>query len=236
MKKNDLVKVIREIVKQELKRELPNALAQCFSQLMGQPQQPEIHSINTVRRLPKSIPPVSVPEDPVDEMTSLKSQLQEMFNGGGTAPVRRTAQQSTQQPVRQFTKDPILNEVLNQTRPFNGSERMANRVGGMGGGVAMAAGNYAAPAAAETGVGQLMDTSELSFLRNIPGMPGADTPFISEIPTGQVRDGQEGGGAPLESLGQVSALDLKNHPALPDSIKGILNRDYRSLVRAMDKK
>ena len=86
-----------------------------------------------------------------------------------------------------------------------------------------------------TGVGELMDESELGFLNKIPGMPGADAPVISHIPTSGGQMIQEGH-APLEGLGEVSALDIKNHPALPDSIKGILNRDYRSLVKAMDKK
>lgn len=242
MKKNDLIRVIREIVRIELKKELPNALAQVFAQMMGQAQRPEIHSINMVRPVPKSEPPVPQPEDPVDEMTSLKSQLQEMFSGG--APVQRTVPQQQAVPQqKKFTSNPVLNEILNQTRPFNGSERMANRVGGavaaaMSPGVAMAAGAYAAPSAAATGAGQMMESSELSFLNKIPGMPGADSPVLAELPTGRaamLREGQEGGPAPLESLGTLSALDLKNHPALPDSIKGILTRDYRSLVRAMDK-
>jgi hypothetical protein len=244
MKKNDLIKVIREIVRQEIKKELPNALAQVFSQMMGQSQQPQIHSINTVRNLPKSSPPIPQPpeaEGIMDEMASLKGQLQEMFSNGGS--VKKTTPPPNSVPqMRQLAKNPVLNEILNQTRGFNSSERMANRVGGMGGamspGVAMAAGAYETPQTSTTGVGQLMSDSELGFLNKIPGMPGADTPVVTHIPTGHtmVHEGQEGGAAPLESLGQISALDLKNHPALPDSIRGILTRDYRSLVKAMDKK
>jgi len=236
MKKDDLVKVIRAIVKQEIKKELPTALAQVFAQMMGQAQQPQIHSINMVRNIAPSTPPVPQPVDPVDEMASLKSQLQEMFQGG--SPVSRAAAPPAAPPMRQFAKDPVLNEILNQTRGFNSSERMAGRASGMGGGmspaVAMAAGAYQAPQVATTGVGELMDGSELGFLNKIPGMPGADAPVITQLPTsrGMVQEGH----APLEALGNVSALDLKNHPALPASIKGILTRDYRSLVRAMDKK
>lgn len=241
MKKNDLIKVIREIVKQELKKELPNALAQVFAQMMGQAQ-PQIHSINTVRPVPKSEPPVPQPEEPEDEMASLKSQLQEMFSGGTPVQRNAAAPQAPPQPKR-FTNNPVLNEVLNQTRPFNGMERRANSVGGMGAAmspaVAMAAGAYTAPAAAATGAGEFMDSKELGFLNKIPGMPGADGPVLTELPAHArppLREGVEGGAAPLEGMAIDSALDLKNHPALPDSIKGILSRDYRSLVRAMDKK
>lgn len=236
MKKDDLVKVIRAIVKQEIKKELPTALAQVFSQMMGQSQQPQIHSINMVRNLKPSHPPVPQPELPeVDETANLKAQLQEMFAGG--VSIQR-AQPQAAPPMRTFTKDPVLNEVLNQTRGFNSSERMANRVGGMGAGmspaVAMAASGYAPSGGSTTGAGEMMEGQELGFLQKIPGMPGADAPVVDHIPTsrGMVQEGH----APLEGLGAVSALDLKNHPALPDSIKGILTRDYRSLVRAMDKK
>jgi len=239
MKKDDLVKVIRAIVKQEIKKELPTALAQVFAQMMGQAQKPQIHSMNMVRNLAPSTPPVPQPELPeVDETANLKAQLQEMFAGGVSIQRAQpqTAPQMTPQ-MRTFTKDPVLNEVLNQTRGFNSSERMANRVGGMGAGmspaVAMAASGYSSSGGSTTGAGEMMEGQDLGFLQKIPGMPGADAPVIDHIPTsrGMVQEGH----APLEAMGAVSALDLKNHPALPDSIKGILTRDYRSLVRAMDK-
>ncbi len=239
MKKTDLIRVIREIVKQELKKELPNALAQVFAQMMGQSRQPEIHHINLVRKLPKSEPPFSQPEPPVDEMSSLKTQLQEMFSHG--EPVHKNVPEQAAKPkAKHFTKNPVINDILNQTRPFNSSERMANRVGGGGAsamspGVALAAGSYAS---SETGVGQMMEEKDLGFMKGVPGMPGSDGPVLTELPThaqSTLREGVEGGPAPMEGIAVDSALDLKNHPALPDSIKGILSRDYRSLVRAMDK-
>lgn len=226
MKKNDLIKVIREIVKQELKKELPTALAQVFQKLMGG-QQPEIHGLNFSRPIKQSVP-TPPPTEEVDETAMLKEQLQQMFAGEDI--VRRSP---AVPPVKKFTSNPILNEVLNQTRPFNSSEKMAMRAGGaISPGVAMAAAAYTSPSAASTtGVGEMMDDSGLNFMKGVPTMPGANSPVLAELPIGQ-----GGGSAPLEGLGQVSALDIKNHPALPESIKGILNRDYRSLIRAMDKK
>lgn len=224
MKKNDLIRVIREIVRQEIKKELPNALAQCFSQLMGgQKSQPKDVVGKEVDHAPSA---TEMPEE-VDETASLKMQLAEMFNSG--APVKRV-----QQPVQQkkFSSNPVLNEVLNQTRPFNGMERMAMGGGGIGmsPAVMMASSGFESPQMPTTGVGQLMESDELSFLKKIPGMPGADDPVVTSIPAGH------GGGMPMADMGMVSALDLKNHPALPDSIKSVLTRDYRSLVKAMDKK
>lgn len=238
MKKDDLVKVIRAIVKQEIKKELPAALAQIFSQMMGQAQ-PQIHSTNAARNIPKNEPSNPKPDDPIDEMVSLKSHLQEMFNGGEDSQKKN---QSSPIRSKKFTNNPVLNEILNQTRPFNNNERMANRVGGgglMSPGVMMAAAGYESSIPMTTGPGEMMSSDDLNFMKNVPGMPGTDVSGVSHIPASHsqpLREGQEGGTAPLESLGDVSALDLKNHPALPDSIKGILTRDYRSLVRAMDKK
>ncbi len=253
MKKSDLIKVIREIVRQEVKKELPNALAQVFAQIMGQAQRPEVHSMNTVRYLQPAKPvyagtplphepskeeiPSEVPEE-VDEMTSLKAQLSEMFNGG--APVKKIQQHTVPQP-KQFTKNPVLNEILNQTRGFSSSERMAMRAGGGGGvamspAVAMAASGYSGGAiVSETGVGQMMDENELGFMRGVPTMPGADSPVVAQLPVQQVPIPVSDTAIPAAALGQVSALDIKNHPDLPDSIKGVLNRDYRSLVKTFNR-
>ena len=44
-----------------------------------------------------------------------------------TAPIRKQTvvptQQRVQQPKREFTKDPVLNEILNQTTPFTSAQR-----------------------------------------------------------------------------------------------------------------
>lgn len=241
MKKDDLVKVIRAIVKQELKKELPIALAQVFQNLMG--QQPPMASAfgkpkNYIgQALPKPPSAKEMPDEQPDEFEQaalLKEQLREMFNGD--TPVARVQAQPAPQPKR-FTNNPLLNEVLNQTRPFNSDERMAMRVGGGVGGtgvapaVAMAAASFG-PIAGPTsmpGVGQMMDSEELGFLNKIPGMPGSDQPMLANLPPG-VQPAME---AP--SMGQPSALDFKHSDALPETLRNALSRDYRSLVQAMDK-
>lgn len=248
MKKTDLIKVIREIVRQELKKELPNALAQTFTKLMGQAQNHKINinnnpNLNTIISAEEDIPVQSSNE--MDEMESLKSQLSEMLNKGHAPTKRNQMPQQKQQFVqsKQYTNNPVLNEVLNATRPFNSGERMAMRAGGgamgmVSPGVAMAASRYSS-SDTSMGVGQMMEDSELNFMNNVPGMPGVNNgPMLTNLPTHAqpIHEGQEGGTAPLNGMAIDSALDLKNHPSLPDNIKNILNRDYRSLVRAMDKK
>lgn len=225
MKKDDLVKVIRAIVKQELKKELPKALTQVFQNLMNETPPKQSNTVSN-----------DLPVKDVNETADLKNQLKEMFNGNVPIPREQPRQQP---PQKKFTNNPILNEVLNETRPFNGQERMAMGVGGnsIPPSVAMAAEAYDTPSSPTTGVGELMSKEDLGFMDKIPAMPGADSPVVTELPPSgtPLTEGQEGGPAPLEALGEVSALDLKNHPAIPDNIKGILNRDYRSLVKAMDK-
>ena len=248
MKKQDLIKVIREIVRQELKKELPNVLTQVFQNLMsgGKPQ--DIHGPNFQRALPASEPPVPIPQKPKTEMDEWKMQLRAMLDGGAVPPELTPLNEQVSRPQppqpKQFTKNEKYNAVLNATRPFNATERgqpsWAN-AGGMSPAVAMAGAQFSAPSMPETGVGQMMAEDELTFMNNVPVMPGASGPVLTELPPTSGRasrlvEGQEGGAAPMESMGEMSALDVRNHPALPDSIKGILNRDYRSLVKAMDKK
>lgn len=237
MKKDDLIKIIRAIVKQELKKELPTALTQVFTQMMGQAQSPS-RPISTVKNTSKTEPSNFQSTEQVDEVVNFKSQLREILNGE-EGFIKKESPKPIQS--KKFTNNSVLNEILNQTRPFNSNERMANRVGGggvMSPGVMVAAAGYES-SVPTTGVGEMVPSEDLNFLKNVPVMPGADAPVINHIPISRSQpliEGQEGGSAPLEMLGNVSALDLKNHPALPDNIKGILTRDYRSLVRAMDKK
>ena len=250
MKKSDLVKVIREIVKQEIKKELPNALAQMFASMAGG-NRPAVHSINTVRYIGQNVPhtpsaeemPQEVPQELSEELEQtalLREQLRDIFSEGEAptrragAPQRQQPQQYAPPPPKRFTKDPVLNDILNQTRPFNSQERMAMGVGGSGMSpsvmMAAASSGYAPQSqmVAPTGPGQMMESEELGFLSKIPGMPGADAPFVTAPPSRMAES------APVS--GEVSALDLKNHPALPENIRTVLTRDYRSLVRAMDKK
>jgi hypothetical protein len=51
-------------------------------------------------------------------------------------PVRKQqpVQQRTQQPQREFSKDPMINEILNMTQPFTSAQRVEGGAPGMGGG------------------------------------------------------------------------------------------------------
>jgi len=243
MKKGDLIKIIREIVRQEIKKELPNALAQMFSSIADR-NRPDTDITNTechIDNHSKTSEKSSELSEETERAALLREQLRDMFNdeGGSIKNVARPQipPQYAPMPKKQFTKDPILNDVLNQTRPFNQNERMAMGVGGMSPSVMMAADNSGYTSQTNnqipmTGTGQLMDEKELGFLSKIPGMPGSDAPFVTEPLTQHKMQSS----ISIPDSGEVSALDLKNNPALPKNIRNILTRDYRSLVRAMDKK
>ena len=54
-----------------------------------------------------------------------------------TAPIRKQTAvptQQRQQPQREFSKDPMINEILNMTQPFTSAQRVEGGAPGMGGG------------------------------------------------------------------------------------------------------
>ena len=45
-------------------------------------------------------------------------------------PVKRQQVQQTQRPQKEFSKDPMINEILNMTQPFTAEQRVEGGVGG----------------------------------------------------------------------------------------------------------
>lgn len=197
MKKEQLLTLVRQIVREEIQRELPNALAKVFKKLMvGKSNSEENPS------------PKSVQKEPEDNFST--KSLKEMFES--EEPLEEQIQQRP--VIKKFTSNPVLNEVLNQTTPFSGRDRFAMSANGGGMAAAMMASSQMGIDTSEyneTGIGQMMDESETS-------VPSAMPIRAETLPE------------------NISALDVKNHPGVPKSISKILNRDYRSLVKAMDKK
>jgi hypothetical protein len=57
--------------------------------------------------------------------------LREMTDVAPTSVKRQQPVQQTQRPQREFSKDPMINEILNMTQPFTSAQRVE---GGQGGG------------------------------------------------------------------------------------------------------
>jgi hypothetical protein len=111
MKSEILVTLIKEVVKNEVKQQVKEELVKLIKS-----------GAVTLNSQKKSTPSLA-------ELTEVNT----------TAPVRKQTvvptQQRTQQPQREFTKDPMINEILNMTTPFTAAQRAEGGQGGAGGSV-----------------------------------------------------------------------------------------------------
>jgi hypothetical protein len=107
MKSDILVSLIKEVVKNEVKAQVKEEVAKLIKS--------GAVTLNTQR---KSTPSLA-------ELTEVNT----------TAPIRKQTvaptQKRVQQPQREFSKDPMINEILNMTQPFSAEQRVE---GGHGGG------------------------------------------------------------------------------------------------------
>lgn len=99
-----LAQVIKLVVEQEIKKQLPKLVKE------------EVEKKLKVLQERKSTPIKEVEQDPFALAESLLQQ-------------DRQVQQREQ---KQFTKNPTINEILNQTQPFTAEQRATGQVGGMG--------------------------------------------------------------------------------------------------------
>ena len=61
--------------------------------------------------------------------------LREMTEVTPTPVKRQQPVQQTQRPQKEFSKDPMINEILNMTQPFTSAQRVEGGAPGMGGSV-----------------------------------------------------------------------------------------------------
>lgn len=201
MKTSELTHIIKAIVAEEIKKQLPQALTEVFSSLMG----------GKTVMVEQKIAPVSVSEEEVEEQPEARQSLRELFaSANPDLPVAPVAP-----PVkRNFTKNTVLNDILNVTQPFSGLARQ--QMGGMSPGAMMAAMNSGVSMGGESHI----DASTVQMLAGRP-------PVLQE--------GQESDHIPLGHIqGQISALDLKQHA--PPAVKAALSRNYAQMMKIIDKK
>jgi hypothetical protein len=108
MKSDILVSLIKEVVKNEVKAQVKEEVAKLI--------QSGAVTLNTQK---KSSTPT------LREMTEITTQPQVKKQ----QPIQ---QQKPQQPKREFSKDPIINEILNMTQPFTSAQRVEGGVAGGG--------------------------------------------------------------------------------------------------------
>ena len=106
MKSEILLTLIKEVVKNEVKNQVKEELAKLIKS-----------GVVTLNSQKKTTP-----------------SLRELTEVNTTAPIRKQTAvptQQRQQPQREFSKDPMINEILNMTQPFTSAQRVE---GGQGGG------------------------------------------------------------------------------------------------------
>jgi len=104
-----LVGLIKEVVKNEVKQQVKEELAKLIKS--------GAVTLNSQRK-------------------STKPSLAELTEVKTNTPIRKQMSVSTQQrPAKEFTKNPVLNEILNQTQPFTAKERAEGGLPGVGGSV-----------------------------------------------------------------------------------------------------
>lgn len=233
MKKSELLQItqiIEVIVAKEIRKQLPTIIAETFKNMMGRTMvtdsQPLKHAV-----IHQQIQENNSQEEVEyqDDRINLKSSLRELFAG---TSVMQPPQPQIRQP-KQFTKNPILNQILNETVP---DLRSRERMTGM---AAFQGGYNPSGFNSETSVAQAEQGTEPSFMRNVPIFNNKNE-SLSSIPIGNppaLIEGQTSTHAPLSSLPDgISVLDVARQGATPTTVTHALTRNYSQMLKLIDKK
>ena len=209
MDSKQLVKIIKVIVEAEVAKKQEHFLTNTF---------PKILEEEVTRRLNillESKSKVNVkPTKVVEEVDPF-----EMAN--------RVLQQERQQPKKEFTKNPVINEILNQTTPFSKEQRVA---GPAGVGARSVLDQFQQQPVQESYVPNYMDAEP-----DIDETISFNNPVIAQVGLGAMRNqmaakmgyGDMGGSTPNKGgLGVTTGLP---------GLDRILNRDNSELVKRFKK-
>ncbi len=199
MKKSEftqLTQIVEILVKREIKKQFPKLLSEMFQTM---------HDKSVIS---ENIDPVEEEAvdivDAEDTGINLKQSLREMFAG---TPVMKPVEPQVKQFIN-YTKNPVLNQILNETTPdLRSRERMV--------GAAAFQGGYNPEV--------MMSPGE------IPSIPIGTPPLLVE--------GQVSTHAPLDALPEgVSVLDIVKQVPVKSEVKHALTRNYSDMMKLIDKK
>jgi hypothetical protein len=223
MKKSELTQltqIIEHIVRKEIYKQLPVLIAEIF----------HTPAVNKQIVTENNTSPVSneSTEDPENEHINLKASLKEMF--AGTAVMGDPEVQSHQpKKIRQFTKNPILNQILNETTP---DLRMREGMVGM----AAMAGGYQSALGPMVGDGSVISegATEPAFMRNVPAPPLANNISIPPVSQQQLMSESH---IPMATIPEgVSVLDVARRVPLAAPVAKALTKNYSEMMKLVDKK
>lgn len=240
MKKSELSQItqlIELIVAKEVRKQLPSIIAETFQNMMGKSVVNEIQRsvVHPPQRQPIEEYVEPAEDEEQGEQINLKASLRELFAG---TPVMKS-QPQTREP-KQFTKNPVLNQILNETVPDLRAREGLSGMAAFQGGYNPAAVSMAAP------MMPMEDVPEPAFMRNVPtlGINRHSQPssqmHVPSIPIGKppvLVEGQASSHAPLSALPEgVSVLDVARHGAAPPTVTNALTRNYSQMLKLIDKK
>ena len=199
MKKSELTQltqIIECLVAKEVRKQLPTIIAETFQNMMG----------NKVVIQPEPQPLKEEVTEPVEaDPDEFKASLRELFEGVTPVKMSGAPQQRT---MKQYTKNPVLNQILNDTVPDLRQRERSTGMAAFQGGY-----NPAATAPSE-----------------IP--PQVMAPRSAPI----LREGQESSHAPMATLPEgLSALDVARSVEDPNVSKA-LTRNYSHMMKLIDQK
>lgn len=225
MKKSELTQItqiVEHLVAREVRKQLPKLISEAIQNMRGKTIVTEAKRASQPQRVREQ---EEVLENTIgDEPSDFKASLRELF--AGTSVMKAPVQESQVREPKQYTKDPVLNAILNETtNDLRSKERLVGAAAFQGGyspGLSMVPG---------FNPGSAMDAQiedEPAFARNIPSsLPPMNAPIL--------REGQESDHAPMSMIPQgASVLDLKH--AAPPVVKQALTRNYSEMMKLIDKK
>lgn len=211
MDSKKLAQIIKLVVEQEIKKQLPKLVKE------------EVEKKMKVLQERKSTPIEDVELDPFALAESLLQKERQTQQVQQTQKVNEVAQ-------KQFTKNPILNNILNQTQPFTSAQRTAGPVGG-GSSVLDNFQTQQPIQEAASYVPNYMDAEP-----DIDETVSFDNPITAQVGLGAMRnqmaakmgygDMTMGGGSKKTGLGVTTGLA---------GLDRILNRDNSELVKRFKK-
>jgi hypothetical protein len=207
MKKSEftqMTQIIEHLVAREVRKQLPKIISEVFqNMMMNKSVITEQRPVDTTNQIEEQT-----------EQDDFKTSLKELF--AGTTPnslpePELSVGESMSKPTKHYTKNPVLNQILNETTSD------LRRREGLVGAAAYHGGYPTVPSMSPT-------TSEVI---NSPSIPLSGVPVMTE--------GQESTHAPLSALPEgISALDVACQ--VPSPVARALTRNYSQMMKIMDKK
>ena len=205
MDSKKLAQIIKLVVEQEIKKQLPKLVKE------------EVEKKIKVLQERKTTPIKEVEQDPFALAESILQR-------------DRQTQQIEQVNQKQFTKNPVLNSILNQTKPFTSEQRTAGPVGG-----ASVLDRFQSQPVVNEGYVNSHIPNYMDAEPDIDETMTFDNPVTAQVGLGAMRQqmaakmgyGDMGGGAPKRNgLGVTTGLP---------GLDRILNRDNSELVKRFKK-